>query len=169
MGLVNIRIGEQGLNNILAVVKGSLDGEVVHIGIKHTSHLSLLNRADLALGEKDENRDILLTAQPIDSSRASISRGGANNGQMVTVLASLALVLAHKEVFEEVTQTLEGNVLEGESWAVEELEQVEVLLGVQCGDRGALGVAECRVGLVDDGLEVLGGDFRGGDIPVLKM
>lgn len=169
MSLIDIRIGEQSLDDILAVVEGTLNSEVVHIGIKHTRHLGLLDRADLALGEKNEHGDILLAAQAIDSSRTSITGGSANNGQVVTVLASLALVLAHEEVFEEVTQTLEGDVLESESRAVDELEQVQVVLGVQCGDRGALGVAECRVGLVDDGLEVLGRDFGGGDIPVIVV
>lgn len=169
MSLIDIRIGKQSLDNILAVVKGSLDSEIVHIGIKHTSHLRLLNRANLALGEKDEHRDILLATETIDSGRTSITGGCADDGQVVTVLASLSLVLAHKEVFEEVTQTLEGDVLESERWAVEELQQVQVLLGVQRGDGGALGVTECRVGLVDDGLEVLGGDFGGGDIPVIVI
>lgn len=169
MSLIDIRIGEQSLNNILAVIEGSLDSEVVHVGIKNTSHLSFLDRADLALGEEDEHGDILLATQTIDSSRTSITRSCADDGQVVTVLASLARVLAHEEVFEEVTQTLKGDVLESEGWAVEELQQVQVVLGVQCGDRGALGVAECGVGLVDDVLKVLGGDFGGGDIPVIAI
>jgi hypothetical protein len=54
---------------------------------------------------------------------------------------------------------LKGNVLESEGRAVEELQQIQVVLGVQCGDRGALRVAECGVGLVDNVLKILGGDF----------
>ena len=169
MSLIDIRIRKQSLDNILAIVEGAFDSEIVHIGIKHTGHLRLLNRANFALGEKDEHRDILLAAETIDSGRTSITGGCADNGQVVAVLASLSLVLAHKEVFEEVTQALEGDVLERERWAVEELQQVQVLLGIQCGDGGALGVAECRVGLVDNGLEVLGGDFGGRDIPVIVI
>lgn len=169
MGLIDIRIGEQGLDDILAIVERSLDSEIVHIGIKHTSHLRLLNGADLALGEQDEHGDILLAAQAIDSGRPSITRRRTNNSQVVTVLASLSLVLTHKEVLEEIAQALKCNVLESESRAVEELQQVQVLLGIQRGDRGALGVAECRVGLVDDGLEVLGGNFGGGDISIMAI
>jgi hypothetical protein len=103
VSLIDIRVGEQGLDNILAIVEGSLDSEIVHVGIKHTSHLGLLDRADLALGEEDEYGDILLATQTVDSSRTSITRGCADDGQVVTILASLALVLAHEEVFEEVT------------------------------------------------------------------
>lgn len=169
MGLINIRVGKQSLDNILTVVKGSLDSEVVHICIKHTSHLGFLDRANLALGEQNEHRNILLATETIDSGRASITRGSADNSQVVTILASLSLVLAHEEVFEEISQTLEGDVLEGESWAVEELQQVQVLLGIQCSDGGTLGVTEGRVGPVDDALEVLGGDFRGRNITVIAI
>lgn len=167
MGLVDIGIGKQSLDNVLTIVKGSLDSEIVDVGIKHTSHLCLLNRADLALGEQDEHRNILLATQAIDSGRTSITRSRADDGQVMTVLASLALVPADKEVFKEVAKTLKGNVLESESRAVEQLQQVQVLLGVQCGDRGALGVAECRVGLFNNGLEVLRRDFRGRNISIV--
>jgi Na+/H+-dicarboxylate symporter len=36
----------------------------------------------------------------------------------------LALIPAHKEVFEEVTQELQSNIFESESWAMKQLEQV---------------------------------------------
>lgn len=48
-------------------------------------------------------------------------------------------------------------VFEGVAWAVEELEQVEVILEVYQGCN--LFGTEGRVALVDDGFQVFGGDF----------
>lgn len=56
----------------LAVVKGSGDGKVVHIGISARRHLKLLNGADTALGMQNSNRNILLTPQTMNSSGSSL-------------------------------------------------------------------------------------------------
>lgn len=39
----------------LAIVKGTGDGKVVHIGISARRHLKLLNRADTTLGMQNSN------------------------------------------------------------------------------------------------------------------
>lgn len=52
----------------LAVVECAVDGQVVHVGVKDSGHLSFLNRADLAFRVHDEDRHILLSAQTIDGS-----------------------------------------------------------------------------------------------------
>lgn len=76
--------------------------------------------------------------------------------------AFLALVLSGQKVFEKITKELQGAILEGVAGAVEEFEEVEVVLKL---DQGCdlLG-AECRVTSVDDGLEVFGGDFAARDV-----
>lgn len=169
---VDLRIGEKSLDDVLrelalssnrsfrstnlAVVEGSLNGDVVHVGIKDGSHLSLLNGADLALGVHNENADILLTAQTVDSCRASVTTGCADHGQVFSILARLilALVPANQEVLEKVAQELQSNILESESWAVEQLKQVEVLLLVESCDGDNVVGAECSIALSDDFLQV---------------
>lgn len=136
----------------LAVIKGAFDGNVVHVGVQHGGHLSLLDRADLALRVHDEHADILLASQTVDGRRASVATGRTNNSQVFSFLASLLLTLvpANEEVLEKITQELKSNILEGESWAVEQLKQVEVLLLVKSLDGDNVVGAECSIALADD-------------------
>ena len=136
----------------------------MYVGIEDCGHLRLLDRADLALREHDEDRHILLSAQTVDGSRASVTTCCANDGQVLPVAACLVLVPADEEVFEEVAEELKGDILEGECRAVEQLEQVDVLLLVECdGGCDVLG-AECGVTAVNDVLQVGGGDLGRGDV-----
>jgi peptidyl-tRNA hydrolase len=56
----------------LAIIKGTSDGKVVHVGISARRHLKLLDRADTALGMQNSNRHILLTPQTMNSSGSSL-------------------------------------------------------------------------------------------------
>lgn len=103
VGGVEVLVGEQRLDDVLAVVERSLNGKVVHVRVQHGRHLSLLDGRDSPLREQDEDRDIFLASQSVDGGRASISAGGANDGEVVPVLANLALIFPSKEVFEEVS------------------------------------------------------------------
>lgn len=105
VGGVHVGIGEQGLDEVLAVIERTLDGEVVNVGIKDGGHLSLLDGRNLALGEQDEDGNILLATEAVNGSRASVTTCRTDNSQVVSVLALLALVLAHQEVLEEVSKT----------------------------------------------------------------
>lgn len=57
----------------LAVVKGSLNSQIVNIGILAGRHLRLLDGADAALGVQDEDGDILLSLQTVDGSRSGLT------------------------------------------------------------------------------------------------
>ena len=141
----------------LAVVEVASDGKVVDVGIKDSGHLELLDGAHLALGVKHEDGDILLAAQTVDGGRTGVTACGTNNGQVVPVPSLLALVLAHEEVLKKVAEELEGDILEGEGRAVEQLEKMYAALEVD--ERGNVGGAEGGVGAVDDVFEVFGGDL----------
>jgi hypothetical protein len=150
----------------LAIVESALNSNVVYVGIKDCGHLSLLDRADLALGVHDEHADILLAAQTVDGGRASVTTGCADDSQVFPVLALLllALVSADEEVLEQVAQELQSNILEGKGRAVEKLQKVEVLLLVEGFDRDDVVGAECSVALSDDLLEVGFGDLFARDV-----
>lgn len=96
---------------------------------------------------------------PRSSSPASISRSSSNDSESLSLSSDLANVLALEEVLEQVTQELERNVLERERGAVEELE--DPLLLSYAVKRGDIGVAEGRVGSLDELLEVGAGDLVG--------
>lgn len=134
---------------------------------------------------ENEDGDVLLAAQAVDGSAACVSRRCANHSQVVPVCIAcksvpgkvlfdftrlhsrltspdLSLIPPGQEVLEKVAQKLQRNILEGERRAVEQLEQVQVVLQVPQG-RDIL-VAEGRVALVYDVLEVFGRYLRGGDV-----
>ena len=102
----------------------------MYIGIEDRGHLRLLYRADLAVREHYEDRHILLSAQTVDGSRASVTTCCANDGQMLPVATCLVLVPADEEVFEEVAEELQSNILEGKCGAMEELEEVQIVAEV---------------------------------------
>ena len=51
---------------------------------------------------------------------------------MFPLPSSLALIPAYKEVFKQITQKLQCNIFERECRAMEELEEVDVLLLIYC-------------------------------------
>mmetsp|Transcript_7917 Transcript_7917/g.19278 ORF Transcript_7917/g.19278 Transcript_7917/m.19278 type:complete len:369 (-) Transcript_7917:584-1690(-) len=64
--LLELEVPEEGLDNVLAVVKGALHRHVVHVGVQHARHLHLLDGRHPALREQDEALDVLLAPQSVD-------------------------------------------------------------------------------------------------------
>ena len=143
----------------LAIVKGTLDGKVVNVGVEDGGHLGLLDRADTALGVQDEDGDILLAAQTVDGSGSGVATGGTDNSEVMPVLSGLACIAPHEEVFEEVSEQLKGNVLERICGAMKQFQEVQVLLLVKWHERRGLWGAERGITAIDDLLEILRRDF----------
>lgn len=148
----------------LAVVKGPVYGQVVHVRVQDGCHLRFLNGADLAMRVHDEHRHVLLPAQAVYSCRPRVSARSTDDGQVLPIPADLALVPAHEEVLEQVPQELQCDILERECWAVEELQQMYVLLLVEGHRRRDILGPECSVAPADDVLEVCGRDLSGRDV-----
>lgn len=106
---------EGGLYDVLAIVKGTVDGDAVDVGVGDGGHLSLLDLTDAALGVEDDTVHTLLATEAVNGSRTGIAGRGAKDSETSTVGTSL------KEVFKEVAQHLKGNVLEGKCRSMEKL------------------------------------------------
>ena len=69
---LNLFVGEQRLDDILAIIKRAVDGQTVHVGVEDRGHLRFLHGADASLREHDEHRDVFLVAKTVDGGRAGI-------------------------------------------------------------------------------------------------
>lgn len=169
--LVDFLVSEQRFQNVLSmvslsflcrlynlfyltVVECTLNGQIVHIGVGNSRHLSLLNWANLALGVHDEHRHILLASETINGSGACIPTRCANNCQVLSVLALLVLISAHQKVFEQVAHELQCNILERERWAMEQFQKMHLLFMVKRNQGRNIGGAERGVGFVNNLLQV---------------
>ena len=63
-------VSEGGLDDVLAVIEGSLDTDAVDVGVGDGGHLPLLNLANPAFWEHDEAVHVLLAAQTVNGGRA---------------------------------------------------------------------------------------------------
>ena len=130
---------EQRLHQILAIVEGAFDGDVVRVGGVDRGHLPALDLRYPALREKDEDLDPILALAGRERGRASIARRRADDGH--------ALVARPQHPLEQASDQLQGKILEGQGRAVKQLEQPEVLVELlQGGDRR---VTEAGIGLPD--------------------
>ena len=84
-GGVGVGVGKKRLDDVLAVVEGARDGEVVHVLVEDGGHLGLLDGADAALGVQDEHRDVLLASETVDGGTTCVAGSCADNGQVMPI------------------------------------------------------------------------------------
>mmetsp|Transcript_6754 Transcript_6754/g.28334 ORF Transcript_6754/g.28334 Transcript_6754/m.28334 type:complete len:477 (-) Transcript_6754:1036-2466(-) len=126
------------LDDVLAIVKHALDGEVVDVGVLQAEHLRLLEGTHAAVGAEHEDLDTLLAAHGVLGRAAGVARRGAQDVQRLTTAAEFVL--------EQRAQQLHRHVLEGQGRAIGQALQRDVL--AQPGQRRDCLAAE-DVGRVD--------------------
>mmetsp|Transcript_91229 Transcript_91229/g.254815 ORF Transcript_91229/g.254815 Transcript_91229/m.254815 type:complete len:240 (+) Transcript_91229:1062-1781(+) len=118
VGLLEVQVAKEALDDVLAVVERALDRDAVHVAVEHARHLLLLNLRHAALGEEDETLHVLLPAQPVDGRAARVAARGTHHRQP----AGLPL----QKVLVEVPEGLQRHVLERKRRPVEQLHDVQV-------------------------------------------
>lgn len=126
--LVGGVVAEKLLDNILAIVECAGNSQVVDVLLGASSHLCLLDGTDTTLGVQDGDRNILLAPESVDSSRSSVTTGGANDREVVSILSFLADILLGEQVLEKVSKELQSAILERVGGTVEDLKQVDVAI-----------------------------------------
>ncbi|MNP30192.1 hypothetical protein D3C76_1232560 [compost metagenome] len=116
-------------------------------------HLPALHFRHTLVRVQDEDVDVVATAATFDGGRTGITAGGANDHH--------ALAALDQHVVEQAAEQLQGEVLEGQGRAVEQLQHP--LVAVQLAQRRHGVVVEDAVGFLEDLLEVGIGDAAGNE------
>ena len=73
------QIIKNGFEQLLTVIKTTINGEVENIVIEHRSHLKFLEGARATIGKHDENSDARAPTHGMNSSRTRISASSTQN------------------------------------------------------------------------------------------
>jgi hypothetical protein len=120
-----IHIIKACLDNVLAIIKGSLYCHTVNVGILDRGHLTFLNLADPTVRKENDTINTMFSPQAINGGTARIPRSGPQDCQTAAVGTSL------EEIFKKVAQHLQGNVLEGKGGTMKEFLLVQRKRGVR--------------------------------------
>ena len=147
-------VAEGGLDDVLAVVERAVEREGVEVRRVERRHLPTLHVGDPTLGEQHDAVERRPAEAALHGGRAGVAAGGDEDRGSPAPFG--------EDVVEQPADELEGDVLEGDGRAVEQLEQPPAV--VEPDERAHLGVVERGVGLVDDALE----RRRGRSLPSTK-
>ena len=121
---------EQAFHQRLGIVETAFQRDVVDIGVRAGGHLAALHFADAALGMQHKDFDIGQAAQRGDGGGAGIAGGRRDDGG--------AAAARFQGAGEQPPQYLKRDILEGESGAVKQLQQICVVAQIaQRRDAGA--------------------------------
>ncbi len=147
-GCLELDVAEDLFDDGLAVVEGTMDGDVEDIAVHDRGHLFFLDRADPFIGMEDEDADPLLAADAVDGGAAGVARGRPED------IEDLAAPV--QQILEEVAEKLQGDVLEGQGRTVEEFEDMQTA-AVHQGRHFFM--VKGLVGAVDQSLQVADRDI----------
>ena len=97
-------------DQILAIVKHAIDGDVVDVLVHQAEHLRLLERAHAAVRAGHEHAHALFATHGVFGCAAGVATGRAKNIQLFTTARQL--------VFKQIAQQLHGHVFECERRAI---------------------------------------------------
>ena len=137
---------EHRLDEILAIVERSLDGDGVHVRRVDRGHLSALDVAGASERIQDHDVDVVAARHTVDRRRPGVAAGGADDRDPLAAL--------REDVVEHPADELQCNVLERQCRPVEEL--LHPLVGADLDQRDHCRMAEGGVRL---GAEVGQGHF----------
>ena len=141
-------VGEHRLHQVLAVIEGAVHGHRMDVGRVQRGHLASLDLAGAARGVKHHDVEAVAARHRLHRGGAGVARGGRDDHGPAVALLQL--------VVEQPRHHLQGDVLESEGWAVEQLEQPVVV--VQRHQRAHVGMAEAGIGVSDQCLELVSVD-----------
>lgn len=141
-------VGEAGLDHLLAVVEVAFDGDVVDVLAQDGGHLPTLHFRNPVVRVQDEDVDVIATLAAFDGRRAGIAGSGADDHHALAALL--------QDVIQQATQQLQGEVLERQGRAVEQLHHPFV--AIELAQRCHRAMGEDAVGFLEDLLEVGIGD-----------
>ncbi len=152
-------IAEETFDDRLCVIESAIEGDIEDIRIEDRRHLHFLHGRDSSGGMQNEDADVFTTAYAVDCGGTGIAGCGDDDIQLAFLFS--------ENVFEQVSEELEGNVLEGVGRTMEEFEKVD---GADIANRddlriGVAGVvgfgngAEAFVGFGDDAAKIFIGDI----------
>ncbi|SVJ78826.1 Uncharacterised protein [Klebsiella pneumoniae] len=144
-------VGEAGLDHLLAVVEVAFDGDVVDVVAEDGGHLPALHLGHAVVRVHDEDVDVVATAAAFDGRGAGIAGGGPHDHHALAALG--------QHMVEQAAEQLQGEVLEGQGRAVEQLQHPFV--AVQLAQRRHCVMGEDAIGFLEDLLEVGIGDAAG--------
>ena len=140
----NAGVGEHRLHQVLAVVEGALDRDVVHVGRVDARHHAALHLAHPAGRVQHDDVERVPPDARLDGRRAGVAGGGHDDRRPLAALA--------EHLVEQAADELEGDVLEGERRAVPQLLHPQPV--GQLHHRAHVGVVEGRVGVLDQRVDV---------------
>ena len=105
------------LDDVLTVVKHTLDCDVVDVLVHQAEHLRLLKRAHAAIRRGHENAHAFFATHGVLGCAAGVAAGGAENIELFTAPRQLVL--------KQVTQQLHGHVFKGQCGPIRQGLQVQ--------------------------------------------
>ena len=136
--IAKILVAEHGLDDILAVVERSSNGNIIDIGCLDRRHLPPLHPGDAPLGMQDADAHVATPGAGMNGGGTGVAGRCADDGDLVAA--------TFENTLEHPPEKLEGEILEGQSRPVKQFEDPCVMTDLPQGCCRRMG--ETGIGLV---------------------